>query len=195
MTTCFKFKDIIDITYHSSDDCLYLSLSDNWLQKNSIFNNSKDYILEYEKRTTDNPDDLENNIVSVILKLYHDEDFCYISGCYFEHFVSNFNKKIGAYDYDCEQRSRVDWDSFLRVFKKQPLLKFTELIIGNSDCEQRSRDDSLPLSKFTSLIQVCSDGFFLDSTYAVISCLYTLCNGLSVPLVTESGFKLEMFIK
>lgn len=51
--------------------------------------------------------------------------------------------------------------------------------------------ESLPLSKFTSLIQVYSDGFFLDSTYAVISCLYTLCNGLSVPLVTESGFKLE----
>lgn len=63
------------------------------------------------------------------------------------------------------------------------------------ECEHRSRDDSLPLSKFTSLIQVCSDGFFLDSTYAIISCLYTLCNGLSVPLVTESGFKLEMFIK
>lgn len=61
------------------------------------------------------------------------------------------------------------------------------------ECEHRSRDDSLPLSKFTSLIQVCSDGFFLDSTYAVISCLYTLCNGLSVPLVTESGFKLEKF--
>ena len=53
--------------------------------------------------------------------------------------------------------------------------------------------ESLPLSKFTSLIQVYSDGFFLDSTYAVISCLYTLCNGLSVPLVTESGFKLEKF--
>lgn len=51
--------------------------------------------------------------------------------------------------------------------------------------------ESLPLSKFTSLIQVYSDGFFLDSTYAVISCLYTLCNGLSVPLITESGFKLE----
>lgn len=63
------------------------------------------------------------------------------------------------------------------------------------ECEHRSRDDSLPLSKFTSLIQVCSDGFFLDSTYAIISCLYTLCNGLSVPLVTESGFKLEKFIK
>ena len=55
--------------------------------------------------------------------------------------------------------------------------------------------ESLPLSKFTSLIQVYSDGFFLDSTYAVISCLYTLCSGLSVPLVTESGFKLEKFIK
>lgn len=53
--------------------------------------------------------------------------------------------------------------------------------------------ESLPLSKFTSLIQISSDGFFLDSTYAVISCLYTLCNGLSVPLVTESGFKLETF--
>ena len=53
--------------------------------------------------------------------------------------------------------------------------------------------ESLPLSKFTSLIQISSDGFFLDSTYAVISCLYTLCNGLSVPLVTESGFKLEKF--
>lgn len=61
------------------------------------------------------------------------------------------------------------------------------------ECEHRSRDDSLPLSKFTSLILVYSDGFFLDSTYAVISCLYTLCNGLSVPLVTESGFKLEKF--
>lgn len=55
--------------------------------------------------------------------------------------------------------------------------------------------ESLPLSKFTSLIQISSDGFFLDSTYAVISCLYTLCNGLSVPLVTESGFKLEKFVK
>lgn len=55
--------------------------------------------------------------------------------------------------------------------------------------------ESLPLSKFTSLIQISSDGFFLDSTYAVISCLYTLCNGLSVPLIIESGFKLEMFIK
>ena len=51
--------------------------------------------------------------------------------------------------------------------------------------------ETLPLSKFTSLIQISSDGFFLDSTYAVISCLYVLCNGLSVPLVTESGFKLE----
>lgn len=55
--------------------------------------------------------------------------------------------------------------------------------------------ESFPLSKFTSLIQISSEGFFLDSTYAVISCLYTLCSGLSVPLVTESGFKLESFNK
>lgn len=80
MITCFKFKDIIDITYHSNNDTLYLSLSDSWLQENSLFKNSKDYMLEYEKRTTDNKEDLENNIVSVILKLYHEEDFCYISG-------------------------------------------------------------------------------------------------------------------
>lgn len=55
--------------------------------------------------------------------------------------------------------------------------------------------ESLPLSKFTSLIQISSDGFFLDSTYKVFTCLYVLCSGLSVPLVTESGFKLEKFIK
>lgn len=124
MITCFKFKDIIDITYHSNDDTLYLSLSDSWLQEHSLFNNNRDYMLEYEKRTTDNKEDLENNIVSVILKLYHEEDFCYISGCYFEHFISRFNQKIGINDYD--------WNSFLRVFKKQPLLKFTKLIISNS---------------------------------------------------------------
>ena len=163
MITYFKFKDIIDITYHSNDDCLYLSLSDGWLQKNSIFNNSRDYILEYEKRTTNNPDDLENNIVSVILKLYHDEDFCYISGCYFEHFISKFNKKIGVYDYDCEQRSRVDWDSFLRVFKKQPLLKFTELIIGNSED--------------------------INDEYGVISALYLMCKNPHFAELENAGFK------
>lgn len=163
MITCFKFKDMIDITYHSNDDCLYLSLSDSWLQKNSIFNNSRDYILEYEKRTTNNPDDLENNIVSVILKLYHDEDFCYISGCYFEHFISKFNKKIGVYDYDCEQRSRVDWDSFLRVFKKQPLLKFTELIIGNSED--------------------------INDEYGVISALYLMCKNPHFAELENAGFK------
>lgn len=164
MITCFKFKDIIDITYHSNDDCLYLSLSDSWLQKNSIFNNSRDYILEYEKRTTNNPDDLENNIVSVILKLYHDEDFCYISGCYFEHFISKFNKKIGVYDYDCEQRSRVDWDSFLRVFKKQPLLKFAKLMIDNSDD--------------------------INDEYAVISALYLMCKNPHFAELEDAGFKL-----
>lgn len=163
MITCFKFKDIIDITYHGNTDTLYLSLSDSWLQENSLFKNSKDYMLEYEKRTTDNKEDLENNIVSVILKLYHEEDFCYISGCYVEHFVSRFNKKIGVYDYDCEQRSRVDWDSFLRVFKKQPLLKFTELIIGNSED--------------------------INDEYGVISALYLMCKNPHFAELEDAGFK------
>lgn len=155
MITCFKFKDIIDITYHSNTDTLYLSLSDSWLQENSLFKNSKDYMLEYEKHTTDNKEDIENNIVSVILKLYHEEDFCYISGCYFEHFVSRFNKKIGVYDYD--------WDSFLRVFKKQPLLKFTELIIGNSED--------------------------INDEYGVISALYLMCKNPHFAELEDAGFK------
>ena len=155
MITCFKFKDIIDITYHSNTDTLYLSLSDSWLQENSLFKNSKDYMLEYEKRTTDNKEDIENNIVSVILKLYHEEDFCYIFGCYFEHFVSKFNKKIGVYDYD--------WDSFLRVFKKQPLLKFTELIIDNSDD--------------------------INDEYGVISALYLMCKNPHFAELENAGFK------
>lgn len=171
MITYFKFKDMINIAYHSNTDTLYLSLSDSWLQENSLFKNSKDYMLEYEKRTTDNKEDLENNIVSVILKLYHEEDFCYISGCYFEHFVSRFNKKIGVYDYDCEhrsrvdceQRSRVDWDSFLRVFKKQPLLKFTELIIGNSED--------------------------INDEYGVISALYLMCKNPHFAELENAGFK------
>lgn len=155
MITCFKFKDIIDITYHSNTDTLYLSLSDSWLQENSLFKNNKDYMLEYEKRTTNDKEDLENNIVSVILKLYHEEDFCYISGCYIEHFVSNFNKKIGVYDYD--------WDSFLRVFKKQPLLKFTELIIGNSED--------------------------INDEYGVISALYLMCKNPHFAELENAGFK------
>lgn len=155
MITCFKFKDIIDITYHSNNDTLYLSLSDSWLQENSLFKNSKDYMLEYEKRTTDNKEDIENNIVSVILKLYHEEDFCYISGCYFEHFVSRFNKKIGVYDYD--------WDSFLRVFKKQPLLKFTKLIIGNSED--------------------------INDEYGVISAFYLMCKNPHFAELEDAGFK------
>lgn len=163
MITCFKFKDIIDITYHSNTDTLYLSLSDSWLQENSLFKNSKDYMLEYEKRTTDNKEDLENNIVSVILKLYHEEDFCYISGCYIEHFVSKFNKKIGIYDYDCEQRSRVDWDSFLRIFRKQPLLKFAKIIIDNSDN--------------------------IKDEYDVISFLYLMCKNSDFATLENAGFK------
>lgn len=155
MIICFKFKDMIDIAYHSNDDTLYLSLSDDYLQEHSPFKNSKDYMLEYEKRTTDNEEDLENNIVSIILKLYHDETFKYVSGCYFEHFISKFNKKIGVYDYD--------WDSFLRVFKKQPLLKFTELIIGNSDN--------------------------ISDEYGVISALYLMCKNPHFAELEDAGFK------
>lgn len=155
MITYFKFKDMINIAYHSNTDTLYLSLSDSWLQENSLFKNSKDYMLEYEKRTTDNKEDIENNIVSVILKLYHEEDFCYIFGCYFEHFVSKFNKKIGVYDYD--------WDNFLRVFKKQPLLKFTELIIGNSED--------------------------INDEYGVISALYLMCKNPHFAELEDAGFK------
>ena len=112
MITCFKFKDIIDITYHSFDDTLYLSLSDNYLYEHSPFKNSKDYIIEYEKRTTDNKEDLENNIVSVILKLHHDNIFGYNSGCYFEHFVSKFSQDFNS------ENCLYNWNDFLRVFKK-----------------------------------------------------------------------------
>lgn len=155
MITYFKFKDMIDIAYHSNNDCLYLSLSDDYLQEHSPFKNSKDYMLEYEKRTTDNFDDLENNIVSIILKLPHDCEFGYSSGCYIEHFISKFNKKIGVYDYD--------WDSFLRVFKKQPLLKFTKLMIDNSDD--------------------------INDEYAVISALYLMCKNPNFATLADAGFK------
>lgn len=155
MITYFKFKDMIDITYHSNNDCLYLSLSDDYLQNNFPFKNSKDYMLEYEKRITDNLDDLENNIVSIILKLPHDCEFGYNSGCYVEHFISKFNKKIGVNDYD--------WDSYLRVFKKQPLLKFTKLMIDNSDD--------------------------INDEYAVISALYLMCKNPNFAILADAGFK------
>lgn len=163
MITCFKFKDMIDIIYHSNNDCLYLSLSDDYLQNNSPFKNSKDYTIDYNKRTTDNEEDLENNIVSIILKLHPNDIFGYNSGCYIEHFVSNFNKKIGVYDYDwdCEQRSRAN--SYLRVFKKQPLLKFTKLIIDNSDD--------------------------INDEYAVISALYLMCKNPHFAELENAGFK------
>lgn len=163
MITCFKFKDMIDIAYHSNNDCLYLSLSDDYLQNNSPFKNSKDYTIDYNKRTTDNEEDLENNIVSIILKLHPNDIFGYNSGCYIEHFVSNFNKKIGVYDYDwdCEQRSRAN--SYLRVFKKQPLLKFTKLIIGNSED--------------------------INDEYGVISALYLMCKNPHFAELEDTGFK------
>lgn len=155
MITCFKFKDMIDIAYHSNNDCLYLSLSDDYLQNNSPFKNSNDYPVDYTKRTTDNKEDLENNIVSIILKLHPNDIFGYNSGCYVEHFISKFNKKIGINDYD--------WDSFLRVFKKQPLLKFTKLMIDNSDD--------------------------INDEYAVISALYLMCKNPNFATLADAGFK------
>lgn len=163
MITCFKFKDIIDITYHSNDDTLYLSLSDDYLQNNSPFKNSNDYPIYYIKRTTDNKEDLENNIVSIILKLHPNDIFGYNSGCYVEHFINKFNKKIGVCDYD--------WDSYLRVFKKQPLLKFAKLMIDNSDCEQRSRANNI------------------NDEYAVISALYLMCKNPYFATLADAGFK------
>lgn len=155
MITYFKFKDMIDIAYHSNNDCLYLSLSDDYLQNNSPFKNSNDYPIDYTKRTTDNKEDLENNIVSIILKLHPNDIFGYNSGCYVEHFISKFNKKIGINDYD--------WDSYLRVFKKQPLLKFTKLMIDNSDD--------------------------INDEYAVISALYLMCKNPNFATLADAGFK------
>lgn len=155
MITYFKFKDMIDIAYHSNNDCLYLSLSDDYLQEHSPFKNSNDYPIYYTKRTTDNKEDFENNIVSIILKLPHDCEFGYNSGCYIEHFINKFNKKIGVYDYD--------WDSYLRVFKKQPLLKFAKLMIDNSND--------------------------INDEYAVISALYLMCKNPNFAILADAGFK------
>lgn len=164
MITYFKFKDMIDIAYHSNDDCLYLSLSDDYLREHSPFKNSNDYPVDYTKRTTDNKEDLENNIVSIILKLHPNDIFGYNSGCYVEHFISKFNKKIGVnnYDWDCEQHSRVN--SFLRVFKKQPLLKFTKLMIDNSNN--------------------------INDEYDIISALYLMCKNPNFATLADAGFKL-----
>lgn len=155
MITYFKFKDMIDIAYHSNNDCLYLSLSDDYLQNNSPFKNSNDYPIDYTKRTTDNKEDLENNIVSIILKLHPNDIFGYNSGCYVEHFISKFNKKIGINDYD--------WDSYLRVFKKEPLLKFTKLMIDNSDN--------------------------IGDEYDIISALYLMCKNPNFATLADAGFK------
>lgn len=68
----------------------------------------------------------------------------------------------------CEQHSRdnYDWNSFFSVFKKQPLLKFTELIIGNSNN--------------------------INDEYGVISALYLMCKNPHFAELEDAGFK---FIK
>lgn len=129
--------------------------SDDYLQNNSPFKNSNDYPIDYTKRTTDNKEDLENNIVSIILKLHPNDIFGYNSGCYVEHFISKFNKKIGINDYD--------WDSYLRVFRKEPLLKFTKLMIDNSDN--------------------------IGDEYDIISALYLMCKNPNFATLADAGFK------
>lgn len=79
----------------------------------------------------------------------------YNSGCYIEHFVSKFNKKIGVNDYD--------WNSFLRIFKKEPLLKFTKLMIDNSDN--------------------------ISDEYDIISALYLMCKNPNFAILGDAGFK------
>ena len=69
----------------------------------------------------------------------------------------------------CEQRSRVN--SYLRVFKKQPLLKFTKLMIDNSDCEQRSRANNI------------------NDEYDVISALYLMCKNPNFATLADTGFE------
>lgn len=69
MITYFKFKDMIDIAYHSNNDCLYLSLSDDYLQNNSPFKNSKDYMLKFTKLMIDNSDNIGDEY-DIIFALY-----------------------------------------------------------------------------------------------------------------------------
>lgn len=61
----------------------------------------------------------------------------------------------------CEQRSRVN--SYLRVFKKQPLLKFTKLMIDNSNN--------------------------INDEYDIISALYLMCKNPNFATLADAGFK------
>lgn len=172
----YNFQDILYLNYYTEEDYEHRSRDDS--EHHLIVDNlAIDMTWEYSRENA--PYDLSNavefckrvdNVVYRGYKYNQDNSVTFTTGVTFLNFTQTVQDAID---------NKNGWT----------MKALAELF----ECEHRSRDESLPLSKFTSLIQVYSDGFFLDSTYAVISCLYTLCNGLSVPLVTESGFKLEKF--
>ena len=147
------------------------------------------------------------NFQDILYLTYYDEDDCLVIDMTWSYLqdngpfdiskaveVSNRVDNVTCRGYKYSQDSLTSFTTGVTFHNfKQTVVDATDNKNGWTMKALAELFESLPLSKFTSLIQVCSDGFFLDSTYAVISCLYTLCNGLSVPLVTESGFKLEKF--
>ena len=164
----YNFQDILYVTYYDEDDCLTIDMTWSYLNDNAPFDVSK--AVEVSNRV--------DNVICRGYKYNQDSLTSFTTGVTFHNFKQTVE--------DCLRPASVG-ENATDNKNGWTMKTLAELF----ECEHRSRDDSLPLSKFISLIQISSDGFFLDSTYAVISCLYTLCNGLSVPLVTESGFKLE----
>ena len=166
----YNFQDILYVTYDSEEDCEHHLIVDSL----GIF-----MTLEYSRENA--PFDFSdlskavefcNRVDNVVYRGYkysQDSSVIFTTGVTFLNFMQTVNDAV-------DNKNGWTMKALAESSRERSLPQLFE---------------SLPLSKFTSLIQVCSDGFFLDSTYAVISCLYTLCNGLSVPLVTESGFKLE----
>ena len=145
--------------------------------------------------TYDSEEDYEQRLIVDSLGIFMTLEYSNENAPYDLHNAVEFCNRVDNVVYRGYKYSQ---DSSVTFTTGVTFLNFTQTVQDASDNKNgwtmkalANLFESLPLSKFTSLIQVYSDGFFLDSTYAVISCLYTLCNGLSVPLVTESGFKLE----
>lgn len=162
----YNFQDILYLNYYTEEDYEQRLIVDNL-----AIDMTWEYSCENAPYNLSNAVEFCNSVDNVVYRGYkynQDSSVTFTTGVTFLNFTQTVQDAID---------NKNGWT----------MKALTNLF----ECEHRSRDDSFPLSKFTSLIQVCSDGFFLDSTYAVISCLYTLCNGLSIPLVTESGFKLE----
>ena len=173
----YNFQDILYLNYYTEEDSEHHLIVDNlaidmtW--EYSRENAPYDLLAPRKRGDLSNAVEFCNRVDNIVYRGYkysQDSSVTFTTGITFLNFTQTVQDAI-------DNKNGWTMKALANLF----------------ECEHRSRDESLPLSKFTSLIQVCSDGFFLDSTYAVISCLYTLCNGLSIPLVTESGFKLEKF--